>query len=189
MPIWCNLEDGHASDTAFPCPDYYVVSAGCRKTRSRGAKWTKIFGMGCSTPGLAPQWRYPYCRINGGYSCSLFPSDKRLCHKELLRTVGFCSHAPAGPSTSSMRSERRFRVAGPLSLRYYRCDLTPTPGGPRHARRAPFQRFVRTCFVGYRHPARPPARPPDAWHGICTSRGEGNLNGGREATRWEEGDL
>src|SRR6266851_3894812 len=89
------------------------------------------------------------------------------------------------PVRSDSETLRRYRVSMSTvpqrrSIRYYRCDLTPTPGGPRHARRAPCQRLVRTCLAGPRHPARPPAGQPDAWHGICTSRGEGNPSDGRE---------
>ena len=40
---------------------------GCRKTYDRGAKWTQIGGMGCSTRRLARQHGSSACRPNGRY--------------------------------------------------------------------------------------------------------------------------
>jgi hypothetical protein len=42
---------------------------GCRKTCGRGAQWTQILAMGCSTPQLDLERGAPGCRNNGRFSC------------------------------------------------------------------------------------------------------------------------
>jgi hypothetical protein len=68
--------------------------AGCRKTCGRGAKWTQIFGMGCSTPRRAVRQESPDCRNNGrlvhrGKTRAL-PCQKRQENysKDLRKVVG-----------------------------------------------------------------------------------------------------
>jgi hypothetical protein len=77
--------------------------AGCRKTCGRGVKRTQILGMGCSTPRLAPQQGYPYCRVNGrillANSNQWYFNNlvKKPCHKTPYR----CPHRLSLSSQSS----------------------------------------------------------------------------------------
>jgi len=61
-------------------------SDGCRKTCGRGAKRTKILGMGCSTPKLASQVGNPYCRSLLLDSGGFYSNDVREA-QPILKTI------------------------------------------------------------------------------------------------------